>query len=376
MYGRRFGKSVVVIPPMADEEEGYVDFDVQGRAGVRVTRGASVLDEVRTLLGPFETNSISRVDLAVGSEATGLLGPSLEEDRIGGTEAVIEIPRLGLDIHFGDEIRVRARQASLPALLPLLDAVLLGHDTVMIHAATVSYRGRGIALPTWGGVGKAGAVAKLLSLPRVSYMGDDWAFLTRDGRLIGDAKPLSIRPYQRAIYPHLFPEPAGPAIGSKLPRTVTDLAGAMRPILLKHPQLIQFARRLSSHEVVAVTPRQAFPEAPIASSAPLATTVFLERYSGESPVLEVRDAAWMATRLVGAFQAKLPHDSRHVITALGASGLLPLDRFYGRKAATVRAGLGDSPCFSLRVPQWMAPDYAATIVVEHLELVFRSIGIA
>jgi hypothetical protein len=375
MYGRRLGKGVVIIPPMADEE-GYVDFDVQGRAGVRVTRGASVLDEVRTLLGPFETTSIARVDLAVGSEPTGLLRPSLAENGFGCTDTAIEIPRLGLEIHFGDEVRVMARQASLPALLPLLDAVLLDNDTVMIHAATVSYRGRGIALPTWGGVGKAGLVAKLLSLPRVSYLGDDWAFLTRDGRLIGDARPLSIRPYQRAIYPHLFPEPAGPAAGSKLPKTVTDLAGAMRPILLKHPHLIQFARRWSSHEVVAVTPRQAFPEVPIASSAPLATTVFLERFGGESPVLEVRDAAWMATRLVGAFQSKLPNESREIITALGASGLLPLDRFYARKAAAVRAGLGDSPCFSLRVPQWMAPDYAATIVVEHLELVFRSIGIA
>jgi hypothetical protein len=269
-----------------------------------------------------------------------------------------------------------ARQALLPALVPLLDAVLVEREAALVHAATVSYRGRGIALPTWGGVGKAATVAKLLSLPRVSYMGDDWAFLTGDGQLIGDAKPLSVRPYQRAMYPHLFAEPAGPTVGSKLPKVVTELAGALRPILLRHPQLVQLARRTASHESVAVTPREAFPQAPIASSAPLATTVFLERFGGEAPVLEVKDAGWMATRLVGSVQTKLSSDSRDVITALGASGLMPLERFYARKAATLRAGLGETPCFSLRIPQWMAPDYAATIVVEQLELVFRSIGIA
>jgi hypothetical protein len=375
MYGRRHDKGVVIIPPATDDDSGFVDFDVHGQAGVRVARKDVALQEVRSLLGPFETTGVARVDLAVGGEPVGLFRPSHVEDTFRCTDSAVEIPRLGLEIHFGAEVRVNARQTFLPALVPVLDSVLLDHDTVMVHAAAISYRGRGVALPTWGGVGKAATVAKLLTLPRISYMGDDWAFLAKDGRLIGDAKPLTVRSYQRAIYPHLFPETAGPTTGSKLPKTVTELAGAMRPILIRHPQLLQLARRRSNHEAVAVTPRQAFPQAPIASSAPLATTVFLERYDGEEPVLEFRDPAWMATRLVSSFHTKLDRDSRDVVMALSASGLLPLDRYYARKAAILRAGLGDTPCFSLRVPQWMAPDYAATIIVEHLQLVFQSIGI-
>jgi hypothetical protein len=124
-----------------------------------------------------------------------------------------------------------------------------------------------------------------------------------------------------------------------------------------------------------VTPRQAFPEAPIATAAPLATSVFVERFDGEQAILEAKDNAWMVARIIGNFHAELPGHSRDLITALAATGLVPMERFYAQKAAVLTRALAEKPCFSLRVPAWMPADVASDVIVENLREVFRASGI-
>ena len=48
----------------------------------------------------------------------------------------------------------------------------------------------------------------------------------------------------------------------------------------------------------------------------------------------------MTSRIVGNFHSELPMVSRRLIEALGATGLVPLEEYFGQKAAVVAAGPG------------------------------------
>jgi hypothetical protein len=205
-------------------------------------------------------------------------------------------------------------------------------------------------------------------------MGDDWGFISGAGELLGYWKPMFIKPHHKPIYPHLFEGARKPLIPSELSKPLSQLATLVHPLITKHPRLAGFTRRWSPEHRM-VTPRQAFPHATLTSSAPLATSVFVERFEGTDAILEVKDPAWMVARIIGNFHSELPGHSRDVITALGATGLVPLERFYGEKQAILTRALADLPCFWLRVPVTMPADVASDLIVEKLHEIFRSIGI-
>ena len=59
-----------------------------------------------------------------------------------------------------------------------------------------------------------------IGLDEVAFMGDDWAFATREGTMLGYAKPMFIKPHHKAIYPHLFQGLQKPLIPSSISRPV------------------------------------------------------------------------------------------------------------------------------------------------------------
>jgi hypothetical protein len=230
----------------------------------------------------------------------------------------------------------------------------------------VGYRGHAIALPAAGGTGKTSTIAKLMRRPGFSFMGDDWAFVTEDGRLLNYEKPMFIKPHHRPIYPHLFRGSRKPLVPVRLTRPLGHLTTAVHPHVAKHPRLADVARRMSPEHRI-VTAQQALPGVSVTKEAPLLLSVFVERYEGARTRLAERDREWMVQRMLGNFHLEMPVFSREVLTGLAATSHLSLSSLFEKKAQVLRGALADVPTFVLRVPSVFSPDVASADIVSAVE---------
>lgn len=355
------------------EARRWIEFNIHDRAAMRVAEDASSASILRDLFAPFNTQGLERHDLTITDELELLTDASHADHDYRYTERSLYLATLKVQVIIGgDEYRLHGTRELLTSVLPLLDNILVGRDVAMIHAATFDYRGHGIAMPAWGGVGKTSTIAKLLRLDGVAFMGDDWAFMAGDGRLLGYAKPMFIKPHHRPIYPHLFHRRRKPLVPSALSKPVAELTTLVHPLVTQYPRLAAFTRRWSP-EHMTVSPQVALPNAAMSTAAPLAAAVFVERYDGSGASLEQKTSGWMVSRLIGNFHAELPRHSRDVITALAATGLMPAERFFAEKAAVLTRALNDKPAFLLRVPAAFSADQASDVIVERLlDVLFSS----
>jgi hypothetical protein len=141
-----------------------------------------------------------------------------------------------------------------------------------------------------------------------------------------------------------------------------------------YPRLSEVSRRWSP-EYLMVTPEVAFPGTPIAADAPLEIAMFVERFAGSVVRLEAMPRPWMVSRMLGNFHAEMSAHSRDVLTALAATGVLPMETFVADKAAVLDRALGDVPTYRLRVPAAMSADEASDAIVESLQKALADAGL-
>jgi hypothetical protein len=361
--------------PRARAAARWIELNVHDLAAVRIEASAPTAPILSDMFAPFLAKDLDRHDLTVTGAVEPMPDASHVEHEYRHTPSSLFLTATKVQVVVdGEEFRLHGTRELLTATLPLIDRILSRRDAAMVHAATFDYRGHGVAMPAWGGVGKTSTIAKLLRVNGVSFMGDDWAFLSGDGQLLGFAKPMFIKPHHRPIYPHLFARRRKPLVPSALSRPVAELTTLVHPLVTQFPQLAAFTRRWSPEHMM-VRPEAAFPGASIAASAPLAAAVFVERFEGRDALLTEQDTRWMVARLVGSFHSELPRHSRDLITALAATGLMPAEEFYAQKAAVLARALDDKPSFLLRVPVSFSADQASDVIVEHLLGVLGRCGI-
>jgi hypothetical protein len=205
-------------------------------------------------------------------------------------------------------------------------------------------------------------------------MGDDWGFLAADGRLLGYQKPMLIKPYHKALFPHLFGKRSRkPLVPPALSSQVARLATVVHPVITRYPRLARAGRRFSP-EHMTVAPKDAFPSASFSTSTPIACAIFVERVEGARTVWQEKERGWMVSRLVGNFHAEIPQHSQEVVTALAAAGLVPLERAFAEKAAVLERGLDGKPAFLLQVPAELSADEASDVIVEHIQEALKQVG--
>ncbi|MEA2254285.1 MAG: hypothetical protein QOG35_330, partial [Solirubrobacteraceae bacterium] len=204
------------------------------------------------------------------------------------------------------------------------------------------------------------------------FMADDWCFLGADGRLLGYAKPLFLRPHHRALLPGATGARRRPPMApAAFARPLGAVADAVHPMASRNPRAARIARRWwPEHAIVPV--REVLGDATIVAAAPLHAVVFVERAACAEPVLEPRDAEWMAARLVGSFHAELPRGARDLVTALAGSGLLSLERAFADKAAVLRRALAGRPTLLLQVPRAMRAREAAQAIASAIDLALET----
>ncbi|GGH98137.1 hypothetical protein ACFFGR_16560 [Arthrobacter liuii] len=346
-------------------------FDVHGLVAIHVEAGTPGEDQLRDMLAPFIGDSSASLQLQVSGTTTEFPAQSHAEDAYRYTDTSLFLPADRVQvIQTPNGYRVEGRGELLTAVVPLLDRLCVRAETAMVHAAMVNYKGAGVLLPAWGGVGKTSTVAKLLAVPGVGFMADDWGFFGADGMLSSYAKPMFIKPHHRSIYPDLFQGSRKPLAPGWLIPPLSRAATAVHPVIVRYPRTASFTRRWSPEHRM-VHPEEVFGPENISSSAPARLAIFLERFDGVEAEWEPRSVEWMTSRIVGNFHSELPLVSRRLIEALGATGLVPLDDYFGQKAEIISSALKAVPCSRLRLPiTWSADrasDYVSKLVRSQLD---------
>lgn len=353
----------------------WLMFNIHDRLGVRVDRLAPTASLLDDMFQCFRTEETVPDDLTVTEAFETVASPAFLEDDYIYSENSLEMRAAKAQVVTdGSHFRLHGSGELLTSALPLIDRLLVQRRVGMIHAATVSYRSHGIALPAAGGTGKTSTMAKLMKEPGFAFMGDDWAFLSEGGELLGFAKPMFIKPHHRPIYPHLFQGARKPMVPVSLSRPVGKLTTVVHPVVSRYPRLARFSRRWSPEHRM-VHPSRALPNAELRSSAMLALSVYFERYAGNQIRLEPRDPEWMLARMMGNFHVEMPHHSQEMTTALGAVGMVPLHKAFSEKAEVIQAALGNKPAYVLQVPRGMPPDEASDEIVRSLTGLFKDIGL-
>jgi hypothetical protein len=345
----------------------WLDFDIHGIIGVRVHAAAPAALQLRTMMGSFAVEHPVPAAIVVSNDHELMLDAAVLEDELAYNASAVHFRRHHVQVvEEGTQYRVHGPGELLTTLLPLLDLVMVRRGAAMIHAATVGYRGSAIALPAAGGTGKTSTMAKLMKRPEFSFMGDDWAFVTEDGRLLNYEKPMFIKPHHRPIYPHLFQGSRKPLVPVRLSRPLGRFTTVVHPHIVRHPRLADMSRRMSpEHRIVTV--RQALPGVSVTRQAPLLASVFVERYEGARTRMAERDTDWMVQRMLGNFNIELPGFSRDVIAGLAATSHLSVGSFFVEKARVLAGALAGVPSFVLQVPSVYNPDVASDDIVRVVE---------
>ncbi|HEX3244043.1 MAG TPA: hypothetical protein VHX16_01420 [Chloroflexota bacterium] len=353
---------------------GWQCFNVHERIRMGVALDAPTAPQTATMFADFRDDDEADVpaddfDLTVSGQLEDVRGVAYaEEDFAYRPNAIyLRSPRLQI-IRDGDRIRLNGGGELLTTILPLLDRMMVERGAAMIHAATVTFEGRGIALPAAGGVGKTSTIAKLVRRPGIGFMGDDWAFLTASAELLGFAKPMFIKPHHRPIYPHLFNRTRKPLVPKSLSRPVGQLTTIVHPAIVRYPKLAAFIRKWSPEHMM-IPPAQALPNVPMVRSAPLTASVYVERHDGSAPELRDITRDDMVARMLGNFHSEMTVHSREIVNLLGAVGMIPLQKIFAEKAAVLDQALTGIPTFLLQVPRAWTADRASDAIVAELETV-------
>lgn len=346
-------------------------FDVHGLVGIDVDSGTPGGPELRHVLSPFLGGSRAPLRLRFSGDMTPIPEQSHGNGRCRFTEDSLYLPTYGVQVLANRHgYAVQGRGELLAAFLPLLDSLCISANVAMIHAVAVDFRGSGVVLPASDAAVASAAVQRLSAEPDARFMADCWAFLDADGMLLGYPKPVASGGQEGIRLPGVLNRLPRPSGTDWLSKPAARLAASAQPLLERHPAPEAIARLWSSPARTR-PPDHMFDAGRISSAALARLAIFLEPFDGGDARLEVRSAEWMTARVIGGFHARLPAASRRLIETLGATGLVPLEDHFGRKAAVVKKALSEVPCYLLRVPGvWPADrtsEYIAGLIGSKLE---------
>jgi hypothetical protein len=184
-----------------------VDYDFHGLAGIRLLDAspgdiAAVMRQVGPLRAPLRSApdlSIRFVDqLPVSSRIRylGLGDAGFTDDAflvLKGkykSRARVQIPfdRIGRSC----EIVCERGLLEVPLLIPILNLTILGKGALPLHASALTYRNTGVLAMGWSKGGKTEVLLAFMA-NGASYVGDEWVYLTPDGRhMYGIPQPIRI----------------------------------------------------------------------------------------------------------------------------------------------------------------------------------------
>jgi len=304
-----------------------VDYDLHGFVGIRLI-DASPADAlaVSRQLGPLQT------ELARDPELTIRFVDQLPT---GGLRYV------GADAAFDDEafylLRSKHKAAAkvrfpfqqlgerceivcergapaVPLLLAVVNLSMLARKVLPLHASAFRHQGRGILVAGWAKGGKTETLLSFLC-QGAEYIGDEWIYLTEDGRMLGIPEPIRLWDWHLRQLPVYWS--ATPRADRRRLRMLRLTVGALsrwsgdaqgRP---RRRWAARWAELLSRQQSVQLPPCRLFNASSRALTAHCDTVVFAASHDRPEIVVEPMDGAEIAARMT----ASLEHERAGLLAA-------------------------------------------------------------
>jgi hypothetical protein len=281
-----------------------VDFDLHGYVGIRLL-DAEDRDRrhVVAQLGPIEATLEREPDITVRFVDRLQHGPltyvSWQETAFDETAFYLLAGRGNISAktripfeNVGDrcDIVCERRQSTVPLLLAVVNMTALAKGLLPLHASAFVHDGRGVLATGWAKGGKTEALLAFMSRG-ARYVGDEWVYLTPDGRMFGIPEPVRLWGWQVRQLPTIAARLRRPerlrlgvlqgianAAGTLAPRRGGGVAGSV---------LRRGVPMLRRQVNVQVPPARLFGAENIAQEATIDTILFMSSY--DQPELHVED---------------------------------------------------------------------------------------
>ncbi len=356
------------------------DFDLHGAVGIRLI-GATPAEAsaIRRQLGPIERPLDRMPDIEI--EYVDRIAPdgplrAISLDDAGFDESSFVILRgrfkapvrvaIPLDV-VGGRCRIVAEHGvgPIPLLVPIVNVTALEHGLLPIHASAFVHGTVGVLATGWA---KGGKTETLLAFAArgATYVGDEWIYLTDDGRMVGLPEPIRLWDWQLRQMPEFRARiKRSQRVRLRSTRALSEVVrgAADAPFIRTSAggRTLRRARPYVDRQLdVQVPPAQLFGGRILAGGAPLDRVVFVESADVDGVIVEPIAGEEVARRMV--------HSIRHEWLDLWTAYLkwryafpdrpnAVLDGLEATLGRRLDRALGDRPSLSLRHPY--PPDLAA-----------------
>jgi hypothetical protein len=255
---------VSILPESVPEPSGAdVDFDLHGFVGIRILDPQPQdVAAVTRQIGPLTTPDLGREpditvrfvdDLPIPGRLTYAGWPdagATDDDFfvLRGKDGVAARTLLPMqDVGGRCAIVCERRAGHVPHLLAIVNMAALANGVLPLHASAFTYRGTGVLATGWA---KGGKTETLLAFAArgAEYVGDEWVYLTSDGRMHGVPEPIRLWHWHVAQLPELRAQlPAGtrarltalPSLASSAASLGAGLRGLPASVLRRAAPVVQ-----------------------------------------------------------------------------------------------------------------------------------------
>jgi len=343
------------------------DFDLHRLVGVRLLDATS--DDVATVrrqLGPLEGRLDREPDItvrfvdALASKPLTLVGTGcgFDDDSFfvlrgpGGAEGRARIPFD--DVGRGLEIVCERRLGAVPHLVALVNLTALAKGVLPLHASAFTSGSTGVLVTGWSKGGKTETLLGCMS-DGAEYVGDEWVYLTDDGRMLGLPEPIRVWGWQLDQLPDLLhARPGRERRRLAAWRGLTRLAGAAAHDRVPGSSLAHRARPVLARQTyLRIPPADLFGADRVSLEGRLDAVVLV--ISHQDPGMAVRPVH--AVEIAHRMQASLEEERtslmshyRHFRYAFPDRDSPVIDTAAERESKLLAALLEDRPCAKVLHP--------------------------
>jgi hypothetical protein len=201
------------------------------------------------------------------------------------------------------EIVCERRLRAVPLLLAVINATALSKGLLPLHASAFVHEGRGILVTGWAKGGKTEMLLAFMGRG-AQYIGDEWVYLTPDGRMFGIPEPIRLWRWQLRQLPQMAARlPRGQRLRLGVVEGVASVGARLTPgggggivgsVLRRSGPVL---RRQAN---VQVPPTRLFGPDRIAREARMDTVVFVSSHAMSEIVVDDIDPDDLAQRMASS----------------------------------------------------------------------------
>ncbi len=192
---------------------------------------------------------------------------------------------------------------AVPLLIAIINLSLVGKGMLPLHASAFNYQGRGVLVTGWA---KGGKTETLLSFMAqgARYIGDEWIYLSRDGRMYGIPEPIRLWDWHLQELPQYWKRVRrNDRFRLRSLRLAIELVDRLAGVgSLSRRAAGRVAALLKRQHYVQMPPQQLFGEAFGPLEGSLDVLIFATSHDAPDVVVETIDPAEVAARMVASLQ--------------------------------------------------------------------------